>query len=182
MLLFFLQACTLDYAGEKTEQFARTIGVVNHFKISRWHARLLSQNSRLWVATNKSSLHNAGVLTSSFTQGLGQFFEKVSASEHSLSESSAIQSVKSHNADFLFYLELIAAEPAPQTDKSGQGAVSQRFSSLSLMITVIDANSARVIDKILMESEKSLIDFIDNDVSSILREPIHKLGRDLTGV
>ncbi len=52
----FLSACHHSYTVKQSEVYARQIGLINQFEISRWHNRVLAQNSSLLIASRGVTL------------------------------------------------------------------------------------------------------------------------------
>ena len=50
VLGFFVSACQPTYTGQQTEHYARKIGLIDQFEITRWHNYILPRTSSIVVA------------------------------------------------------------------------------------------------------------------------------------
>ena len=187
--LLGIAACTPSHTVQKSEFYARKIGVINQFDISRWHGRRLPANSRILVAAGDVKAVDGAHLSRVVSDNLAPFFADVNALEQQQALLGARSAARRQSYNFLFYIELIDSKTgAVLTDNSDadDGAApqdaSRDFRQLQLLLVVVDALNGNTVDKIRLSASTARYNFLGTDMASLLAKPLAAIGRDLTGV
>ena len=85
----------------------------------------------------------------------------------------ALSQAKKIAAHFLFYIEV--------ENNSGK-ADSDVKNSIELVISIMDVNNTRVLDKIRLQANASKIPLWRNNIEEVLYHPIAVIAQDLAGV
>ncbi len=187
VLLAFLQGCTPSHTLEKSGLYARKIGIVNQFDISRWHGRILPSGSKLFVATDAMKSLDSRTLSAVFAKGLSPFFAQVTAAKHHQSIAPARSLAMKNACDFLFFIELIDSENglifAADEGRDDQAIEpsDKDYKRMQLLLVVVDVVSGQTIDKIKLSAGTAHFNFLGTDMASLLAKPVAAIGRDLTG-
>ena len=176
VFLLILVACTPIYTADSIERYSENIGVVDHFKISRWHHYLISQDSRLAVAGQTDSIVHASFLAKIIDQTFSQYYADVTVFDGSANWQSIIDLARRQGCDFLFHAELLSTDPLLNPKNE-----SQQYKNLTIIVSIVDANTALVVDKILLSSSKTKIPFIKGGFDELLYEPFIAIAKELVG-
>jgi hypothetical protein len=181
-----LISCTPAHTVDDSVSFARQIGVINQFEISRWHNRQIPRDSRLYVSSADAFTKHSEQLIPVVSHGLSPYFASVLSSDKDQSLIEARKSASLEHSNLIIYIELIdksdnrssdnASATMPETD-TGQNS----YTRIDLLLSLIDVANGQTLDKIKLSSNTSIFNSLGADLSSLLEKPLMSIGRDLTG-
>ena len=177
-LLLSLQACQPSYSVDQTEHYARKIGVINQFEITRWHNRVISTDNQISVIGDVDDGVDTVVLSQVVADILAPYFKRVTGGHSKDSLVAAMTLTKLQGNNFLMYVQvrdknsLIDAEEPDSTTN---------YDRLSLTLTLVDVVSGETIDKINLQANTAHIKFWGNEVPDLLAKPLAFIGEHLTG-
>ncbi len=182
VFITFLYGCTASHTVEKTEFYARKMGVINQFEISRWHSRGIPSDSRIYVAVNEVKAVKGGSLSSVVAHGLSPYFIHVASADKQYSMAAANSLARKNKCNFLLHIELIKGKSASLFGDDEQLDDSSVYKQMHLLLSVVDVVSGTIVDKIKLSSNTAHFNFLGSDMSSLLAKPLTTIGQDLTGV
>ncbi len=179
-LVSFLVACQPSYVVQTSGDLVRKVGVVNHFTITRWNNHLLQPQSRIAVVSDVFERVDSASLSRVVARNLAPYFLSVEGGlvEDSLTTANAIAAKKGHN--YLFYLELGEARSVMLDEEDSADEVTS-YNRLTLTVTILDAVSGKVIDKVSLRAKSSWVQLLGDDMHGLLKKPVTVIGKNLTG-
>lgn len=177
LLVLSLVGCTPSYTVDSINKFSQQVGVVDYFEISRWHHHVVAQDSRLAVAAQAESSEHAELLARAVDMAFSRYYADVAILQTTAGQRGLIDESQAQGYDFLIRSELLSAEPAPEPDSEDQS-----YKHLQILLTVVDVNSALVVDKLLLSSSKARIPFVKGEFDELLHKPLNAVARELSGV
>lgn len=178
VLLLALQACQPSYSVDQTEYYARKIGVINQFEITRWHNRVISTDNQISVIGDTYDGVDTVFLSQVVADSLAPYFKRVTGGHSKDSLVAAMTLTKLQGNNFLIYVQVrdksspIDAEEPDSTTNYGR---------LSLTLTLVDVVSGETVDKINLLANTSFFTFWGNEMQDLLAKPLAFVGEHLTG-
>lgn len=176
-ILLLLQSCQSDFVQSQSSYYARQLGIVNNFSISRWHNRRIEPSASITVVSDTIEQLDAVILSQVVADNLAPYFHRVEGGAVKGSLVAAQSLAKKQGSDFLFYLEF--------TDPSSlfsDEEPSSSYNKLQLTMTLVDVVSSHTLDKIVLTAKSSWVSLLGDDMQSLLAKPINKIAQDLTGI
>lgn len=172
-----LQACQPFFTVDQTKHYARKIGVINQFEITRWHHRVISANNRISVVSDAVDNVDVIVLSEVIAKGLSPHFNHVQGGESKDTLGGAIALTKVQGSNFLIYVEVadLNAVIEPETVEP-----TTNYSRMKLILTVVDVVSHTTVEKIVLTTKTSNWNFWGNEMPGLLAKPIDFVGQNLT--
>lgn len=177
VFLLFITGCTPEYTIDSIDGFSKKVGVVDYFEITRWHHYVIAQNSRLAVVAQAGPPDESALLAKALSNAFSDYYAGVAVLADKQGQHGVIESARSQGYDFLLRAELLSAEPTQVADHK-----KQSYKHLKISVTIIDINSALVVDKILLSSSKARIPFVRGAIDNIVSEPLSVVAKELSGV
>jgi Domain of unknown function (DUF4823) len=174
-----LSACQPQYTLDQTDFYARKLGVTHQFDIYRQNNWALAGKSRLYVVSEPKDDADMQLLCEVIAKGLQPYFQQVDVEQHARSIPSAAKIARKGRADFAVYVQVVETRPLVKNEASNDSADYHR---LRILLTIVDANSGNVVDKIQLLARSSHFSLFGEDMQSLLEKPIAHIGRDLSGV
>lgn len=174
VILFVVSACTPSYTADIIDNSLKRLGVVGHFEINRWHHYLMAQDSRLAVVAHSESPAHGALLARAIESSFSRFYADVTVLD-AIGGDDLIARAKGH--DFLLRATLLFTEPALNLDSEDQG-----YKNIRILISVVDVNSTKLVDKVLLSSTQSYLSFVSGRFDNLLDAPLNALAEELSGV
>ena len=104
--VLFLLACQPGYTVDQAEYYARKIGVINQFDISRWHNRRILPDSTFTVVSENINGVDSAALSKMVADIFSVHFKRVNDGRGDDSQDSALMLTKSQGSDYLLYINV----------------------------------------------------------------------------
>ena len=179
-----LLSCTPSHTLEKTEHYARSLGVINGVDIKRWHNRIIPADSRIIVVVNPIEGVDSDQLSSAISTALAPYFTTVISAGSTQSKAMARKVAGAYRSGFILYVEA-GAGGSSQRQQQSKGDAQQKppqYSQLQLLLSLVDVVSGKTIDRVSLTARSPLFGMMADDLQSLLAVPIAKVGEDLTGL
>lgn len=173
-----LVACQPSYVADQSKLYARKIGVSKQFDIIRGNSRVLAVSSRLSVVAEPNDSIDVKALSTVVAGQLAPYFQQLSVAQPVQSIEVAAVTARKNGSDYAVYLRVVDSRELIRDDNPSQ---SSDYHRLRLLMTIIDANSLRVIDKIQLLAKSSHFSLTGNNMQSLLSEPLRQISQDLSG-
>ncbi len=189
IILMALSACTPSYTTEKVGEYSRQIGLTDQYEISRWRNYTFSSDNQLLVAVDAESDEQASQLASVIAKNLSPFFTSVQSLSRASAVSVGLKEARRSGCHFLLAVQetsfklafdptINARDTAQENDRSD---TTDKYTRVNFLLSIIDANTGKVVDKVNLSVSTAHYDFIGSDFVDLLDKPISQLGSDLVG-
>ena len=173
-----LQACQSSFIVDQTSHYARAIGIINQFEVTRWHHRVIGTNNRISVVSDAIDNVDVIFLSEVIAKGLAPYFDHVQGGASKDAIDGAIALTKVHGNNYLVYVEVadLNAVIEPDTVKP-----TTNYSRIQLILTVVDVVSSSTVEKILLSANTQHWSFWGDEMPGLLAKPVAFVGNSLTG-
>lgn len=169
-------ACEPAFIAEGSERLSRHVGLVDDFDITRWHSMVYARESHLVLASQVADATSRKSLLLSQQKAFSRYFSS-STVDSSTSVESALGRARQQGANFLIMSDVITSEKYKNMD----GSHSESYKHAAIILTVIDVNSAKVVDKINLAAKSSLVSFSGSDLGPLSYKPMIAVAKEMVG-
>jgi hypothetical protein len=177
-LLLLLQACQPSFTVDQSEHYARKVGVINQFEITRWHNHVIARSNRISVISEVDDGVDMIVLSQVVADNLAPYFARVTGGYSKDSLVAAMELTKLQGSNFLLYVQIRDKSSLIDTKEPDS---TTNYNRLSLTLMLVDLVSGDTIDKINMQVNTSHFKFWGNELQDLLAKPLAFVGESLTG-
>lgn len=182
-----MTGCTPSHTLNKSEQYARELGVIDQIDVSRWHNFVIPVGSKVMVAAQPGSFDGPS-LSPAICAGIDDYLEASDGGNQKTITAARAAATKG-GVGFLLIASVEDARKAPVITPRGDKAPdadknpdSDNYSGLTLSLKLIDVVSGKTLDNIQLKSRASWFNVPGSDLATLLDQPLKRVAKDLTGV
>ena len=169
-LVLLLTACQPSYTIERSEHYARQLGITTKFDIKRWHHRTISADSKVVIAISPQEGLASKALFQIFEIGFAPHFAHIIEGAHSSSVKKTIATAKRHRGEILLFIDPVDLDMTSDLKRA------------ELFISLFDVNSGQIIDKVVLSARAPYYNVVGTDLNNLLKVSVQHFARQLSGV
>lgn len=176
MLAGLLSACEPAFIAEETTNFSKKVGLIDDFNISRWHNLRYSKSSHITLVSYAQEKVIKDALLKGTEKGFIQYFSNVQTSIAHNRQQALLVSRGLYSS---FLIEIAMVDSAKYTNMDGSH--SETYKNASILLTVIDVNSGRIVDKVSLLASKNTMSFLGADLAPLIHKPMAAVAKEMVG-